>query len=372
MSMIANIVAFAVGVVIVQAVLRSAIRTVVVPRKEQVLLSRIVFLLTRSVYVSFAKRHRSAVKRHEVMARYAPTTLIMLAVVWVFLVFAGFVPIYWAVGSMSFHEAVLVSGSSITTLGFVAARTDPTSSVAYIEAIIGLGLLAMLISYLPTIYGHFSRREAEVVKLESRAGTPPWSGTMIRRYHAIGWLDRMGEAWPAWQQWFVEIQESHTSQLALPLFRSQDHESSWVTSAGAVLDAAALSNAAIDLPNDPEAALMLRAGFLSLRSIAEFFHVPIVENPSPNDPISISRGEFEDLLDELGDAGVPIKADREQAWRDFAGWRVNYDLPLLALSRVCVAPPARWSSDRIDRFRPPRLLHPNSWEIEPLTNPSSW
>ncbi|HTO00579.1 MAG TPA: hypothetical protein VL068_07880, partial [Microthrixaceae bacterium] len=289
MLIVANVVVFLIGVVIIQAVLRSAIRTVVVPRNEQVLLTRIVFLLSRSAFAFFAKRRSSATERHEVMARFAPTTLIVLAIVWVFLIFVGFIPIYWAIGSISFHEAVLLSGSSITTLGFVAARSDPTSSVAYVEAIIGLGLLAMLISYLPTIYGHFSRREAEVVKLESRAGTPPWSGTMIRRYHNIGWLDRMGEAWPAWQQWFVEIQESHTSQLALPLFRSQDHESSWVTSAGAVLDAAALSNAAIDLPNDPEAALMLRAGFLSLRSIAEFFYVPIVENPNPNDPISVSR-----------------------------------------------------------------------------------
>ncbi len=372
MSMIDNVVAFVVGAAIVQAVLRSAIRTVVVPRNEQVLLTRVVFLITKSFYAFFAKRHRSPIKRHEVMARYAPTTLITLAVVWVFLVFVGFIPIYWAIGSMTFHEAVLISGSSITTLGFVAARTDPTSSVAYIEAIIGLGLLAMLISYLPTIYGHFSRREAEVVKLESRAGTPPWSETMIRRYHSIGWLDRMGEAWPDWQQWFVEIQESHTSQVALPLFRSQDHESSWVTSAGAVLDAAALSNAAIDLPNDPEAALMLRAGFLSLRSIAEFLHVPIVDNPNPSDPISVSRAEFDGLLDELAQAGVPIKPDRDQAWRDFAGWRVNYDLPLLALCRICVAPPARWSSDRVERFQPPTLLHPNSWKIEPLTNPPSW
>ncbi|MGB6057836.1 MAG: hypothetical protein WBF71_06190 [Microthrixaceae bacterium] len=372
MSTVANVVAFVVGVVIIQAVLRSAIWTVVVPRNEQVLLTRVVFLLTRSVYVMFTRRRSSAVKRHEIMARYAPTTLIVLAVVWVFLVFVGFIPIYWAVGSISFHEAVLLSGSSITTLGFVAARSDPTSSVAYVEAIIGLGLLAMLISYLPTIYGHFSRREAEVVKLESRAGTPPWSGTMIRRYHSIGSLERMSEAWPAWQQWFVEIQESHTSQLALPLFRSQDPRSSWVTSAGAVLDAAALSNAAIDLPTDPEVALMIRAGFLSLRSIAESFDVPLTKDPNPNDPISVSRAEFEELLDEFAEAGVPIKSDREQAWKDFAGWRVNYDLPLLALSRICVAPPARWSSDRVERFRPPTLFHPNSWDIGPLTNPPSW
>jgi len=43
---------------------------------------------------------------------------------------------------------------------------------------------------------------------------------------------------------------------------------------------------------------------------------------------------------------IPLKANREQAWRDFAGWRVNYDQVLLALARLTMAPPAPWSSDR--------------------------
>ena len=56
--------------------------------------------------------------------------------------------------------------------------------------------------------------------------------------------------------------------------------------------------------------------------------------------------EFEAALDEMAEAGVPLKADREQAWRDFAGWRVNYDTVLLALAELTIAPPARRSSDR--------------------------
>jgi hypothetical protein len=43
---------------------------------------------------------------------------------------------------------------------------------------------------------------------------------------------------------------------------------------------------------------------------------------------------------------VPLKADLDQAWRDFAGWRVNYDRVLLSLAALTVAPYAPWSSDR--------------------------
>ena len=38
--------------------------------------------------------------------------------------------------------------------------------------------------------------------------------------------------------------------------------------------------------------------------------------------------------------------DRDQAWRDYAGWRVNYDTVLLALADLIMAPYAPWTSDR--------------------------
>ena len=44
-----------------------------------------------------------------------------------------------------------------------------------------------------------------------------------------------------------------------------------------------------------------------------------------------------------------MRPDRERAWRDFAGWRVNYDRVLLALCSLVMAPPAPWSSDRSPR-----------------------
>ena len=54
-------------------------------------------------------------------------------------------------------------------------------------------------------------------------------------------------------------------------------------------------------------------------------------------------------------AGVPLVADRDQAWRDFAGWRVNYDKPLVALAGLVMAPYAVWSSDRSISVRRPPL-----------------
>ncbi|MDQ3758116.1 MAG: hypothetical protein M3394_09740, partial [Actinomycetota bacterium] len=55
-------------------------------------------------------------------------------------------------------------------------------------------------------------------------------------------------------------------------------------------------------------------------------------------------------------AGVPLRADLDQAWRDFAGWRVNYDRVLVALAGYTEAPPAPWSSDRAQPWQRPPLV----------------
>src|SRR5260221_6178923 len=152
-------------------------------------------------------------------------------------------------------------------------------------------MVALLIAYLPTIYSAFSRREAAVSLLEVRAGSPPSAVELIERYQRIHGLDRLHDLWVSWEVWFAELEESHTSLAALVFFRSPKPQQSWVTSAGAVLDAAALVNAAIDVEHDLQADMTIRAGFLALRSIADFFGVAHDANPKPTDPISVSRAE---------------------------------------------------------------------------------
>ena len=98
----------------------------------------------------------------------------------------------------------------------------------------------------------------------------------------------------------------------------------------------------VDLPTEPQVSLCLRAGFLALRHIADFFGIPYNPDPEPGDPISIERAQFDAACEELNVAGLPIKADREQAWHDFSGWRVNYDAVLAPLARLTAAPQAFW------------------------------
>src|SRR5439155_10400855 len=148
-------------------------------------------------------------------------------------------PTYWALGD-SLVAAFEVSGSSIFTLGLFLPGHLASIALTYTEAAIGLILLALMITYLPSIYSAFSRREAGVAALEIRAGSPPSATEMLWRYWVIGRWDRIGEVWSRWEDWFVDIEETHTSFPALVFFRSPQPDQSWVTAGGAVLDGASL------------------------------------------------------------------------------------------------------------------------------------
>ena len=113
-----------------------------------------------------------------------------------------------------------------------------------------------------------------------------------------------------------------------------------------MLDTAGLTLSVAAVPEQPQAALVIRAGYLALRRIADFFGIEHEADPRPTDPISIDRAEFDATLARLAAAGVPLREDREQAWRDFSGWRVNYDTVLLTLAELTMAPYAPWTSDR--------------------------
>lgn len=338
---------FLIGISIVVGTFISALRSFVLPRSAPDIINRTVFIWVRHIFDIRIKRQKTFEARDRSLELYAPVTLIALLVTWLLCIQVGYMGMYWAIDGELWYSLFKISGSSLLTLGFTLVDNWPTTVLVFSEATLGLILIAMLISYLPTIYAAFSRREEAVTMLEVRAGSPPSAVEMIERYSRLQRLSFLGaEIWSPWEVWFVDIEESHTSLPALAFFRSPQAHRSWVTAAGAVLDAASLVLATVDIPRDTQADLCIRAGYLSLRYIATFFRIPYKANSTAADPISVTRAEFDAALDRLAASNVPLKPDREQAWRDFAGWRVNYDTVLVGLAELIMAPSAPWSSDR--------------------------
>lgn len=351
-----HIAAAVVGTLLVAATLVSALQTVVVPRAGVTRLTWAHFVWIRRVFDTLAHPRRDFADRDRILAFYGPIALTSLPGAWVTLVILGFSLIFWAVGVGPYAEALAISGSSLTTLGFERPDGLGREVLSVVEAALGLGLVALMISYLPSIYSAFQRRELVVSGLQVQAGLPPTPVKLFRRYARIGWLDQLGDRFAQWEDWFTDIEESHTSQAGLVFFRSPHPERSWITAAGCILDTAALYNAVIDRPHDPQADILLRAGYLCLRRVATSFEIRYDDDPRPDDPISITRQEFDELCSALEDDRLPLVADRDAAWRTYAGWRVNYDTVLITLAAMIDAPPAPWVSDRTALRRPSRLI----------------
>lgn len=358
MIVVAHVLAVLSGGAIAVLTLFSALGTFVVPRGVAARLTRVVFRTMRRLFDVRLRLSRSELARDRVLAWYAPLSLFVLVGVWLVLVAGAFSLVFRGLGITSWRQSVATSGSSLTTLGFVPVQGLGREIAAFTEAALGLLLLAILITYLPTIYASFQRREALVGRAALQAGSPPTGVELLQRFGQIAGLDSLeGQVWQPWTVGFVDLEESHTSMASLAFFRSPRPERHWVTAAGSVLDAASLRASTVDAPRQPSAELCIRAGFLALRHIADFYGISYDPEPVRGDPISITREEWDTARARLGEAGVPLRADLDEAWLDFMGWRVNYDAVLLALANLVAAPVAPWTSDRgpTRRHRPPVL-----------------
>ena len=140
--------------------------------------------------------------------------------------------------------------------------------------------------------------------LEIRAGAPPSGPTLIWRFWALQRMEHLNGVWVEWERWFVDVEETHTSLPAVVFFRSPQADHHWVTAAGAVLDGAALAVSTVDIERDVQAEFCLRAGYLCLRRIADYYNFAHDPDPQPDDPISVTRSEWDDAVAYLEEAGV--------------------------------------------------------------------
>src|SRR5579859_2573110 len=230
---------FVLGVYVVFATLFSAVRTFILPRGAPDQIVRAVFLLMRRFFDWRMRNALTYEARDQVMALYAPMSLLALQLSWLLIVTFGFTLVYWAIGFEP-RGALLLSESAVLTLGAAQIIGLTQTTFVYAEAAVGLLLMAILIAYLPTIYAAFSVREMLVNLLEVRAGSPPAPSTLFQRYNRLKRLDELHDLWVEWELWFAQLGETHTSLAVLPFFRSPSPDRSWITAAGAVLDSAAL------------------------------------------------------------------------------------------------------------------------------------
>jgi hypothetical protein len=369
------------GTVVMLAVLGSALKTVVLPQEGFARLSQAVFAL---VYRLLVHRWSSDARSRALQRLYAPVSLVTLPLVWMILMAIAFNFIFWGTGSVSFEKAFEYSGSSLTTLGFAEPDTTTRIWIAFIEAVIGLGLVALLISYLPTIFSAYNARERGIITLRPVAGTPPVAADLLLSLHRIGLLDSLA-FWRNQADWMLDIEQTHTAFPALTFFPETNDDHAWVATVGALLDAAALVASASttqagelfeDVEKGPLMALVY--GVPGVTRVARAANVPLpaptnvqdlaAHYGEPPPTISIRRDEYEAAMASLTPILVVAEGQEEEAWRRFAWIRSAYDSALRALAGLTKAPPAPWTTDRPARVGKPRFIRRRPLQVDWTAN----
>ena len=374
---VARVAAALFGVVLVFAVLISALETVVLPRNGYTRIARFVFAVADRILV---RRWRNQERRANLRGLYAPVALVSLPLVWMLSVTFGFSFVFWAVSHDTAQRSFEISGSSLFTLGF--AEPDGTARIwlTFVEATIGLGLVALLISYLPTIYAAHHEREKGISVLKPFAGTPPSPVNLLANLQLLGALDNP-ELWRTSASWLLDLDQTHTAFPALCYFPEASPEEAWVASVGSLLDGAALLLSASDFSTEERAAdeikgpmMALAYGLPTLVTIGRSAGLPIdppervmalvarYAEPAPD--ISVHRDEYIAALDRLHPL-LPVPADeRERCWRRFAWIRSGYDEALRGLAGLTLASPAEWTTDRPAQVGRPRMFTHRAIDID--------
>jgi hypothetical protein len=326
------------GVVIV--VLWDVFETIVLPRRvtRKYRLTRLFYRYTWILWGAAVRLVRGR-RQETLLSYYGPFSLIFLLSLWALGLIFGFALIYYGADSSlrvpewmkpGLGVALYASGTNFFTLGL--GDVTPLSPAARIltvaEAGLGLGLLALVIGYLPSINQSFSRREAKISLLDARAGSPPTAAGMLVRQCPGGDLDALLRHFMEWEQWSAELLESHLSYPVLAYFRSQHDNQSWVSALAAILDTSALVISGTEGPCAKQAQLTFAMARHAVVDLALIFHsAPLM---TKHDRLPDAQSEA--LRGMLADAGIHLKKGKEDEL-ELAKLRQSYEPYVYALSR---------------------------------------
>lgn len=352
---IVNAITIAAGILIVVAATGLAIRTFMIPAGAPPLINRVIFRFTQAVFDAVTRLWRSDERKHAVLTLYAPISLLAVLATLLVLIGLGYTLALYGLGVTPFIRAFLFSASALSTLGFESPGNNFwVIMLSAIEAITMATIVALLIGYLPGIYSSYQQREQAVANLSHLTGPNPDGTKVLDAYVEVFGPGKLGDLWQTWFDWFVDLRTSGSTLSGELYLRSSRWDRSWITTAGAVLDAASLADSSLDLTSDPAADRLVQFGAHTLNLVLEplRLHCPPAAT-WPATAINVGRDEFAEAYEHLRQRGLPMKPDRDAAWKAFASLRVQYECALMALVRLKKPPRGcRWTTDREEAGQP--------------------
>jgi len=389
------------GLLLFIATTTSLLRTAVVPRALHSGISQGVATGVRGIFWGVARLRKDYVKRDGILAWTGPMIIVAWLLSWLFLyVIAYGLWIYGLHGGKDLWQAMQQSGSSLFTLGFAAPQSADSTIIDFLAAATGPIVIALLIGFLPTIYGSYIDREVEVTIHGSFAGQPAWGPELLARIAMTNQIDRLPDLYETWGRWAAQIRLTHVTYPVLIFVRSPRATRNWLVSLLSTLDAASLQLAVNRTLPRAQAISALMAGSQTLEVLyatlfsrsplrsrlrfrglmisrpsvrpfgssevpgvtrkmvaveiasasdtAEGLPTSIVENLEKQESktIDLTREDLDHAVAVLKDAGFPVEVEGDEAWQQFQIARSRYEYTAYMIAEAIDAVPAPWSGPR--------------------------
>jgi len=341
--------AFAAGVAIFLIVIWDAFEAIILPRRvtRRFRITRLFYKTTWITWKFVTGLIPSRKTRETLLGFFGPISLLVLLGVWALGLVFGFGLMQYGAGSAvvmtgaqaGFVTDLYLSGTTFFTLGLgdVVPHSALARTLVVTEAGFGFGFLAAIIGYLPFIYGSFSKREVNISLLDSRAGTPPTAGELLRRHAYPQGSEALRVLLKDWEFWAAELMESHLSYPVLAFFRSQHDNQSWIAALTAILDTCALVKVGVEDACQRQAELTFAIARHAAVDLSQVFKTPPRALPQNRLPAEDLRR----IRDTLAQHGVKLQ-DGPDADRKLTELRNMYEPYLYALAEYLIQSLPPW------------------------------
>src|SRR5258708_18345226 len=235
-----------VGLVMIAVVFYDVFQSVVLPRPavRKIQLARGVVRPLWYVW-RWVSQRTSRVDRSEArLAAFAPIALLILFAIWAAALVIGYGLLLDGLADQirpsppDLITSLYISASTLVPLAYgdYVPEGGPVRVVIVAESATGVGLAALAITLLFSLYESFREREQHVISLDAMAAAPPPPGPMLGTAPQLARRDNLSATFDEWREWSAMGLESHLAYPFLVYFRSSHDNEAWINSFRPLLD----------------------------------------------------------------------------------------------------------------------------------------
>jgi hypothetical protein len=331
MSLVLHVAAALVGMLLVLVFLRSVFKVAVTNSPTGDWLAHCVGRLVLTALAWQARKRQSYTGIQDVLSWCLPLYMLSLIIVWFALVQAGFALLIWS--SQAEHsplQALISSGSALSTLGFLTPPGTAGQLLAILEGAMGLGIVVFFFTFIPGYQISIQLRQAKVAWLYARENAGLANFTLVEWQLLCGETD-WSELWGGWEFWFRDIAETHAVAPVLAFVPTVHRGQTWLAAAAVALDSVSFYLAAVEAKGRPAATVCHRTGVDALRLIAS--KLPCRERPAEAvGGRRLTRCDFDSAYRRITAFGAAVRAEPDVCWVRFVQLRREYEDFLTSLA----------------------------------------